>query len=131
MAKRWRNWQELEGIQSFHLELMLSHLVDRLGPAPSLEESFRRLLLFVGRDLSGGIAFGAGDPSKFAEPVVIVDPANDDNNVAARIEVAERDALLASARTAYETINWAQGLPGKGETVSAWKELLGEGFAIE
>ena len=33
MAKRWRNWQELDGIQSFHLELLLSYLIDRDGPA--------------------------------------------------------------------------------------------------
>jgi hypothetical protein len=131
MVKRWRNWQELEGIQSFHLELMLSHLVDRKGPAPSLEESFRRLFLFIRRDLQDGIAFDGANPALFSDPVVIVDPANDDNNVAARIEAAERDALVNSATTAYETITWAEGLPGKGETVSAWKELLGEGFAIE
>jgi hypothetical protein len=131
MAKRWRNWQELDGIQSFHLELMISHLIDRHGPAPSLEESFRRLFLFIVRDLPRGIAFDGADPDVFSDPVVIVDPANDENNVAARIEVAERDALLVAARTAYETITWAEGLPAKGETVSAWKELLGEGFAIE
>jgi hypothetical protein len=131
MAKRWRNWQELAGIQSFHLELLLSYLIDRDGPAPSLEESFRRLFLFIIRDLSGGIAFNGADPSGFSDPVVIVDPANNANNVAARIEDAECEALVDSARTAYETITWAEGLPGKGETVSAWKELLGEGFAIE
>lgn len=131
MAKRWRNWQELSGIQSFHLELLLSYLIDRDGPAPSLEESFRRLFLFIIRDLSLGVAFNAADPSGFSAPIVIVDPANDANNIAARIEDAEREALVDSARTAYETITWAQGLPGKGETVSAWKELLGEGFAIE
>ncbi len=123
MAKRWRHWQELDGIQSFYLELMLSHLIDRDGPAPSLEESFRRFFLFIIRDLSV-----VGD---FNDPVVIVDPANDANNVTARIESGERDALINSARKAYETITWAEGLPGKGETVSAWKELLGEGFAID
>jgi len=131
MAKRWRNWQELDGIQSFHLELLLSFLIDRNGSPPSLEESFRRLFLFIIRDLSAGVSFDGVDSSGFSDPVVIVDPANDANNVAARIETAERDALLDSARTAYETITWAQGLPGKGETASAWKELLGEGFAIE
>jgi hypothetical protein len=131
MAKRWRNWQELDGIQSFHLELLLSYLIDRDSPAPSLEESFRRLFLFIIRDLSGGVAFNGADPSGFSDPVVIVDPANNANNVAARIEDAEREALVDSARTAYETITWAEGLPGKGETVSAWKELLGEGFAID
>jgi len=131
MAKRWRRWQELDGLQSFHLELMLTFLVMRDGPAPTLEESFRRLFLFVIGDLSAGIAFGKGDASRFTAPVVIVDPANDDNNVAARIEQGERDELIRAARTAYETITWAQGLPGKGETVSAWKEILGEGFAID
>ncbi|MGH2878448.1 MAG: CBASS oligonucleotide cyclase [Solirubrobacteraceae bacterium] len=131
MSKRWRNWQELDGIQSFHLELLLSYLIDRDGRAPSLEESFRRLFLFIIRDLSAGVAFDGADPSAFSDPIVIVDPANDANNVTARVTSTELQALVTSARTAYETITWAEGLPGKGETVSAWKELLGEGFAIE
>jgi len=131
MAKRWRHWQELKGIQSFHLELLLSYLIDRDGRATSLEESFRRLLRLINADLATGIAFGDADASAFSDPVVLVDPANEDNNVTARIELAERDALVLAARTGYETITWAQGLPGKGETVSAWKELLGEGFAID
>lgn len=130
LAKRWRYWQELDGIQSFQLELMLSYLVDRDGPATGLEESLRRLLLFIMRDLGRGVAFNSADPSKFTDPVVIVDPANNENNVASRIEVAERDALVTAARQAYETITWAQGLPGKGETIAAWKELLGDNFSI-
>jgi hypothetical protein len=81
--------------------------------------------------LPAGVAFDKSDASKFTHPVVIVDPANDDNNVAARIEQSERDELIQAARTAYETITWAQELPGKGETVAAWKEILGEGFAID
>jgi hypothetical protein len=131
MAKRWRHWQELDGIQSFHLELMLTFLVVRDGPALTLEESFRRLFLFAIGDLSVGVAFDKGNATRFTTPVVIVDPANDDNNVAARIELGERDELIQAARTAYETLTWAQGLPGKGETVAAWKEILGEGFAID
>jgi hypothetical protein len=131
MTKRWRYWQELEGIQSFHLELMLSYLIDRDGAATSLEDSFRRFFLFVIRDLPNGVAFGSDDPSGFSDPVVIVDPANDANNVAARIEVGERDAMTDAARTAYETLNWAQDLPGKGETVDKWKLLLGNNFSIE
>jgi hypothetical protein len=131
MAKRWRHWHELDGIQSFHLELMFTYLVARDGPAPTLEESFRRLFLFIISDLSEGLAFDGADAGAFTAPVVIVDPANAANNVAARIELGERDELIEAARTAYETITWAQGLPGKGETVAAWKEILGEGFAID
>ena len=131
LAKRWCYWQELEGVQSFHFELMLSYLVDRNGSSKGIEESLRRLLLFVIRDLSRGVAFDGVDPSVFPDPVVIVDPANGENNVASRIEAGERDALVAAARQAYETITWAQGLPGKGETVAAWKELFGDNFSID
>jgi tRNA nucleotidyltransferase (CCA-adding enzyme) len=131
LAKRWRYWQELEGIQSFHLELILSYLVDRDGPATGLEEGLRRLFLFVARDLSQGVAFDGDDPSAFADPVVIVDPVNAENNVAGRIELGERDAFVAAAKEALTTVTVAQGLPGKGETITQWKELFGENFSID
>jgi hypothetical protein len=131
LAKRWRYWRELDGIQSFHLELLLSYLVDRDGPAVSLEEGLRRLFLLVFRDLADGVAFDGANVSGFSDPVVVVDPANDENNVTARIEPDERDAFVAAARTAYETLTWAQGLPGKGETIVAWKELFGDNFSID
>jgi hypothetical protein len=131
MAKRWRYWKELDGIQSFHLELMLSYLVDRDGAATTLEESLRRLFRFIARDLHLGVTFDDADVSGFTDAVVIVDPANDENNITARIEPDERDALIAAARTAYETVTWAQGLPGKGETVAAWTELFGNNFSLD
>ncbi len=131
LAKRWCHWQEIDGIQSFHLELLLSYLIYRDGPAPGLEEGIRRLFLFIMRDLGRGVGFNGADPTKFSHPVVVVDPANNDNNVARRIEPSERDALVAVARVAYETITWAQGLPGKVETIAAWKELFGDNFSID
>lgn len=130
MAKRWRYWQELDGIQSFHLELMLSYLVDR-DPAATLEESLRRLFRFVARDLDRGVAFDGVDVSRFTDAVVIVDPANDENNITARIEPGERDALVTAALTAYETLTLAQELPNKGETVTLWRELFGDNFSID
>jgi hypothetical protein len=131
LVKRWRYWQDMKSIQSFHLELVLSYLVDRNGAAPGIEEGLRRFFLFVARDLDRGVAFDAADPSIFADSVVIVDPANADNNVAARIRRDERDAFVAAADEALVTLTVAQGLPGKGETVTAWKELFGENFAID
>jgi len=131
LAKRWRYWQELGGVQSFHLELILSHLVDRDSPAVGLEEGLRRFFRFVARDLGQGVAFDGADPSPLADAVVIVDPANAENNVAARITPDERDRLIEAAKDALVTITQAQGLPGRGETESAWKELFGENFAID
>jgi hypothetical protein len=131
MGKRWAYWKELEGVQSFHLELILTYLVAKHGPAPSLEESLRRMFLFIFRDLRNGVAFNGGDVSRFSDAIVILDPANKENNIAQRMESSERDVLVGAARTAYETITWAQGLPGKGETVEAWKEVFGDSFSIE
>lgn len=131
LAKQWKAWQELGGISSFHLELILSYLVDTEGPAQGLEEGIRRLFLFVMRDLQHGVQFGGASTTDFSDPVVIIDPANSENNVAARITADECSALIAAATTALETITWAQELPGKGETISAWKEVFGNSFAID
>ncbi|HEX5556378.1 MAG TPA: CBASS oligonucleotide cyclase [Gaiellales bacterium] len=131
LVKRWRYWQDLKGIQSFHLELILSYLVDSSGPAPGIEEGLRRFFLFVARDLDRGVAFDGAAPSAFADPVVVVDPANADNNVSARITGDERDAFVGAANEALVTLTVAQGLPGKGETLTAWKELFGENFSID
>jgi len=131
MAKRWCHWKELEGIQSFHFELMLSYLLDRDGPALGIEEGLCRLFLFGLRDLGSGVGFGGANPPRFKDPVVIVDPANSENNVAMRVTAAEREAFVTASRTAYETIVWAQGLPGKGETIALWKELFGDNFSID
>lgn len=131
LVKRWRYWQDLKGIQSFHLELMLSFLVDRDGPAPGVEEGLRRFFLFVARDLAAGVAFAGADAAAFSDPIVIVDPASAENNVAARVEPGERDAFVVKAKEALTTLTVAQGLPGKGETITAWKELFGENFSID
>ncbi len=131
MAKRWRNWQELDGIQSFHLELLLTFFLDIEGASSTIEEGMRRFFLFVARGLGEPVTFGRVDGTRFSDPVVIVDPANDENNVTARIQRVERDALVSAARRAYETITWAQGLPGKAETISAWKEMFGDNFSID
>lgn len=109
---------------------MLGCLIDRDGPAASLEETVRRFLLFVARDLRRGVAQVSNVASQFSDAVVIVDPANPANNVAARVTPAERDGLIAAAKKAYETITWAQGLPRKGETLDAWQEIFGD-FSIE
>lgn len=131
MSKRWVYWNELDGIHSFHLELLLCYLVDSDGPALGLEEGLRRMFLFIARGLNEPLAFDGSDGLTLNAPVVIADPANRENNVASRITETERDELVASARRALETITWAQGLPGKIETLDAWKEIFGSNFSIE
>jgi hypothetical protein len=131
MAKRWVHWNELDGIRSFHLELLLCFLIDREGPAMSIEEGLRRMFLFIARGLGQAITFEGAYQSGQDSPVVMTDPANPDNNVAARITEEERGELVSQAQRALETRTWAQGLPGRTETMDAWKEVFGGNFSIE
>jgi len=131
LLKQWKHWCELDGIQSFHLELILSYLIDTEGPAPTIEEGLRRFYLFVGRDLTSGVTFGAGNVTGFPEPVVILDPANSDNNVAGRIETTEKVRFISEAMRAYETITLAQQTPIMDDTISLWREIFSDSFSIE
>ncbi len=65
---------------------------------------------------TSGVASRSTAPmrSAFADSVVIVDPANDENNVAARIEAQERDAFIAAAKDALATITRWPGTARKG-----------------
>jgi len=106
-------------------------LIDRDGPAESIEEGLRRFFQFVIQDLSSGVSFENGDPSKFEDPLIILDPANGDNNVASRVTTDERDALVTTSQKAWETLSLAQQLPDAEETVQLWKELFGSSFSID
>lgn len=66
-----------------------------------------------------------------SDPVVILDPVNSDNNVAARLTEGERKEIVEAATAAWETLSTAQYLTGKGETVEYWREVFGRSFVIE
>jgi hypothetical protein len=44
---------------------------------------------------------------------------------------AERIEIVRSATEALETLNLAQNVQRKGETLDCWKQVLGPSFAIE
>ena len=63
----------------------------------------------------------------FGDPVVIIDPVQSDNNVAARITESERQQIVNAASEAWETANFAS-VENDNEV---WKELFGPNFKIE
>lgn len=131
MAKRWRNFMSPPGLKSFHIELILAYLVDRDGPAESIEKRFREFLGYIGQmKLSERIDFpeNNGKPKKaFTDPVVIVDPANHENNVASRITADEREKIAQAALAAWETSFYAS----VQEDEEVWKEIFGNRFKIK
>lgn len=128
LAKRWRHFHDIPGLKSFHIELILAHLVDTDGPAESIEKRFREFLVYVARTkLSERIDFpeNAGKPAvSFSDPVVIIDPVSPENNVASRITAKEQEQIAKAAEHAMETATYAS-VENDDEV---WKEIFGGRF---
>ncbi|MGP1665443.1 MAG: CBASS oligonucleotide cyclase, partial [Rhodanobacter sp.] len=129
LAKKWRNRIELKPLKSFAIELIMAHLLDVNGSAGSIEKRFRDFLLYIAQSgLQDVIRFpenGSGVPA-FKDPVVMVDPVCDINNVASRISDAERLEIVTAATVAWETANFAS----VENDLDIWKELFGPRFKI-
>lgn len=130
LAKKWRNRIELKPLKSFAIELILAHVLEKNGKKSSIEESFRDFLLYIAQsELKEVITFpenGRVFPS-FTDPVVILDPVCNSNNVASRITEAERKEIVACALKAWETANFAS----VEDDIELWKELFGPRFKVE
>lgn len=130
LAKRWRNHAELTALKSFTIELILAHVQDKDGVSGSIESRFRSFLLYIAQsELRDIIKFpeNKGAISPFKDPVVIVDPVCNTNNVAARITESERKEIVAKALADWETVNFASA----EDDVSIWKEVFGPRFNTE
>jgi hypothetical protein len=130
LAKRWRNHAELFALKSFAIELVLAHILDKDGKSGSIEARFRNFLLYVAQsELKDKITFpeNTGFVPSFSEPVVIVDPVCNTNNVAARITETERQEIVAKALESWETVN----LASIDDDDEVWKEVFGPRFNVE
>ena len=104
LAKKWRNHADLKPLKSFAIELILAYLLDQEGAEESIEQRFRRFLLYMAQsELKEGIQFpeNTGPIGSFCDPVVILDPVQSDNNVAARITESERQQIVNAAKEAW------------------------------
>lgn len=131
MAKRWKNFACPPGLKSFHIELILAYLQDRDGPTQNIEQRFREFLGFIAQsELNKRIDFpenSAKTEKYFSDPVVIIDPANHENNVASRITPNEKEQIVNIALKAWETANYAS----VEDDIDIWKEVFGNKFKIK
>lgn len=130
MAKRWRNHAELKPLKSFAIELVMAYILDRDGNGGSIEERFRKFLLYIAQTgLKEPISFPENrlPLGYFADPVVIIDPVCSTNNVTSRITETERKEIVEAAQLAWETANFASA---EGD-IAVWKEIFGPRFRIE
>ena len=129
-AKKWRNRVELKPLKSFAIELIMAHLLAKNGKDGSIEKRFRDFLLYIAQSgLKEVIAFpenGKVSPA-FIDPVVILDPVCNTNNVTSRISEDERLEIVAAATEAWETANFAS----TEDDIEIWKELFGPRFKVK
>jgi len=130
LAKKWRNRTELKPLKSFAIELIMAHVLATYGKSGSIEKRFRDFLLYIAQsELKEVITFpenGIVFPT-FDEPVVILDPVCNTNNVTSRISEEERRDIVAAADEAWEVANFAS----TEDDIDIWKELFGPRFQVE
>jgi hypothetical protein len=110
LAKKWRNQAELKPLKSFTIELIMAYILDKEGAGGSIEQRFRRFLLYIAQSgLKEVITFPENTPPycSFSTPVVILDPVYSLNNVAGGITETEREGIVAAALQAWEGANFA------------------------
>jgi tRNA nucleotidyltransferase (CCA-adding enzyme) len=130
LAKKWRNRIELTQLKSFTIELIMAHVLAKNGREGSIEERFRDFLLYVAQSgLQEVITFPENGLvlTKFTDPVVILDPVCNSNNVASRITENERREIVVAAESAWETAHFAS----VEDDIEIWKELFGPRFKVK
>ena len=131
LAKRWKNHMKPAGLKSFHIELIMAHLLEKNGTGASIEQRFREFLLYIAKSgLKERIDFVENRSSTavtFSDPVVIVDPVNNSNNVASRIEEAERVEIVKISKESWETAV----LASEDDDLDLWREIFGPRFKVE
>ena len=132
LGKKWRNRHkdELKPLKSFTVELIMAYLLDRHGKDMKLEQRLSSFFLYLAQSELKEIIYFAENKlpiRKFADPVVVIDPVNSNNNVASRIEEAERLSIIKKASESWETLHFASA---ENDT-EVWKELFGPRFKVE
>ncbi|MCA6942816.1 nucleotidyltransferase [Pectobacterium polaris] len=128
LAKRWRTNMECP-LKSFHIELIMAHVLEINGKEGSLEKRFRDFLLYIADSgLQEVITFPENSTVPvFTDPVVILDPVCDTNNVASRITEDERKEIVRIADECWATAVFAS----EEDDYDIWKELFGRSFKVE
>jgi len=133
LAKRWRNYAELDALSSFTIELIAAHLNRTRGTPATIEMGLHRFLMYVAQfGLKELITFpGAiGRTPVESTSVRIYDPTNNENNVTARMQENERVEVVNAAMQAVQAVNHAMSVERKGDTVPLWQRVLGPQFAL-
>lgn len=139
LVKFWaRNVKrENEGFRfkSFMIEMILSQLCDQGFDFSDYPEALQHFFTYVARsNMRQQIVFtdyyAASAVGAFSEPVQIIDPVNEANNVSRLYTEAQADAIVDAALSAGDAVDAALAAPTKQETVYYWQKVFGSSFQM-
>jgi tRNA nucleotidyltransferase (CCA-adding enzyme) len=117
--------------KSFMIELLSAHVADDGQSFADYPGAIEAVLAYIVRT-------GLEEPITFADfnepaatptaPLVIIDPVNPDNNVAASYSRVQRDAIVSAAHDSLDAVQEAQYATTKGRAVECWQTILGPLF---
>jgi tRNA nucleotidyltransferase (CCA-adding enzyme) len=129
--------RETEGfrLKSFMVELILAHLADESLSFSDYPEALQHFFTYIARfDLRERIVFAdyykQSVVGEFSEPVKIIDPVNEKNNVSRLYTRRQADAIVEAALDAGDAIDSALKAPTKQETVYFWQKVFGTSFQV-
>ena len=121
--------------KSFMIEMILSHLCDQGLDFSDYPEALQHFFTYIARtDMREKVFFTdyyqSSAIGQFSDPVQIIDPVNEKNNVAALYTDAEADAIVEAALAAGDAIDAALAAPTKQETIRYWREVFGPSLQV-
>lgn len=132
-ARKVRREQDGFRLKSFMVELILAKLSDDGLGFSDYPEALQHFFTYVATsNLRERITFtDYYKPSAvgtFLEPVQIIDPVNETNNVSRLYTAHHVDAIVAAALDAGDAVDSALAAPTKQETVYYWQKVFGPAF---
>ena len=117
------------------IEMILSHLGDKGLDLSDYPEALQHFFTYVARtDMREKVFFTdyyqSSAVGQFSDPVQVIDPVNEKNNVAALYTDAEADAIVETALDAGDAIDAALAAPTKQETVYYWRKVFGPSLQV-
>lgn len=122
-------------MKSFMIELILAHLSDQGRSFSDYPEALQHFFTYVARsNLRERIVFTdyykPFTVGEFSEPVQIIDPVNEKNNVSRLYTANQANAIVEAALDAGDAIDSALAAPTKQETAYYWQKVFGPSFQV-
>lgn len=134
-ARRMKTEQDGFRFKSFMIELILARLCDQGLDLSDYPDALQHFFSYVAKSrLREKIVFtdcyAASKVGSFSEPVQIIDPVNELNNVSRLYNEANVDLIVEAALDAGDAIDAAFYAPTKQETVRYWQKVFGPSFQV-